>query len=585
MSKKWMKMAAVTLLTTSALTGLTACGSSGDSDGGKKDSDGTVDKSETLTIDVYDGLANYMGMQKGWFAKIVKDKFNIEMNIIAPNVAGNGDALYQTRTAAGDLGDLIIADNGQQYNELVKGGLLYDASDLYKDMEHMNKFDEAVQHTNKDQEGIYGFPTMVSSLKPTDVSEGLDLNYGAYIRWDLYGQANYPEIKTLEDMLPVLKTMQEAEPETESGKKVYGFSLFGDWDGNMMGAGKQLAALYGYDELGFVLAKADGSDYQGILDDDSEYMRAMKLYFDANQMGLVDPESTTQNYDTLFSKFQDGQVLFSWWPWLGQTAYNNTENVNNGKGFMLAPIQDQKIFSYGANVYGGTQFIGIGSKAEQPERIAELIDWLYSPEGALANTSDTQGSAGIEGLTWEMNDDGLPELTDFGKKALIDGEADMPEEYGGGTYKDGVSTLNISTILAIDNNPDNGFPYNYTLWETFQKDNTNALKEDWAKHMDNADTTVEYLEKADQITVAPGASYVAPEDSSEIATLRNQVKSTVVEYSWKMVFAKDEAEFNSLKKELQDTAKGLGYEDVLKVDMDNAKDQNSQREAVVAEFK
>lgn len=585
MSKKWMKMVAVTLLTASALTGLTACGSSGDSDGGKKDSDGTVDKSETLTIDVYDGLANYMGMQKGWFAKIVKDKFNIEMNIIAPNVAGNGDALYQTRTAAGDLGDLIIADNGQQYNELVKGGLLYDASDLYKNMDNLKNFDEAVQHTNQGQEGIYGFPTSVSNLKPDVPSEGLDLNYGAYIRWDLYGQADYPEINTLEDLLPVMKTMQDAQPKTDSGKKVYGFSLFGDWDGNMMGAGKQLAALYGYDELGFVLAQADGSDYQGILDDDSEYMRALKFYFDANQMGLVDPESTTQNYDTLFSKFQDGQVLFSWWPWLGQTAYNNTENVNNGKGFMLAPIKDQKIFSYGPEVYGGKQFIGIGSKAEQPERIAEFIDWLYSPEGTLANTSQTQGSAGIEGLTWEMNDDGLPELTDFGKKALIDGDAEVPEEYGGGSYKDGVSALNINTILGIDNNPDNGFPYNYTLWETFQKENTNALKDDWSKHMDNAETTVEYLEKADQITVAPGASYVAPEDSSEIATLRNQVKSTVVEYSWKMVFAKDEAEFNSLKKELQDTAKGLGYEDVLKVDMANAKDQNTQREDVLAKFK
>ena len=103
--------------------------------------------------------------------------------------------------------------------------------------------------------------------------------------------------------------------------------------------------------------------------------------------------------------------------------------------------------------------------------------------------------------------------------------------------------------------------------------------------MDNAETTVDYLENADQVIVAPGASYVAPEDSSEISTLRNQVKSTVVEYSWKMVFAKNEAEFNSLKKELQDTAKGLGYEDVLKVDMANAKDQNEQRESVVAEFK
>ena len=26
-----------------------------------------------ITIDVFDGLANYMGVQQGWFAKIVKD--------------------------------------------------------------------------------------------------------------------------------------------------------------------------------------------------------------------------------------------------------------------------------------------------------------------------------------------------------------------------------------------------------------------------------------------------------------------------------------------------------------------------------
>ena len=39
------------------------------------------------------------------FAKIVKDKFNLEINIIAPNISG--DAVYQTRAAAGELGDII----------------------------------------------------------------------------------------------------------------------------------------------------------------------------------------------------------------------------------------------------------------------------------------------------------------------------------------------------------------------------------------------------------------------------------------------------------------------------------------------
>ncbi len=50
--------------------------------------------------------------------RIVKDKFNMELNIIAPNVAGGGDTLFQTRSAAGDLGDLILtnADGGRLQN-------------------------------------------------------------------------------------------------------------------------------------------------------------------------------------------------------------------------------------------------------------------------------------------------------------------------------------------------------------------------------------------------------------------------------------------------------------------------------------
>jgi multiple sugar transport system substrate-binding protein/putative aldouronate transport system substrate-binding protein len=44
-----------------------------------------------------------------------------------------------------------------------------------------------------------------------------------------------------------------------------------------------------------------------------------------------------------------------------------------------------------------------------------------------------------------------------------------------------------------------------------------------------------------------------------------------------MVFAADENEFNSLLKEMQDTVIGLGYDKVLAVDMQNAKDQNAAR--------
>ena len=74
--------------------------------------------------------------------RIVKDKFNMELNIIAPNVAGGGDTLFQTRSAAGDLGDLILtnADGGRLQN-LVTAGLVMDMTDLLADKENVHRYD------------------------------------------------------------------------------------------------------------------------------------------------------------------------------------------------------------------------------------------------------------------------------------------------------------------------------------------------------------------------------------------------------------------------------------------------------------
>jgi len=532
-----------------------------------------------ITVDVFDGLANYQGIQSGWFAKIVKDKFNMELNIIAPNVAGGGETLFQTRSASGDLGDLIIygADGGRLQN-MVTAGLIIDLSDMMADKENLKKYQSGIDSLNTlvKEDGIYAIPGSVSEQSPLTPSEGLDPTFGPYFRWDAYKAVGYPKMKTLEDMLPVLKAMQEAVPVSDSGKKTYAFSFFKDWDGNMMCLAKQPTCFYGYDELGFVLARADGTDYQSIIDSDSMYVRVLKLYFNANQMGLVDPESTTQNYDTLYTKYQDGQILYSPWPWLGQAAYNTPENKAAGKGFMITSIDDMKDLSYGCRPDGDRQCIAIGSKAEDPERLMDFIDWLYSPEGIMMSAS----SCGPEGLTWELQD-GKPVLTEFGWKAFYEGgNTPVPEEWGGGTWKDGVSALNFPTVIPSDINPETGYPYNYTLWNSVLEKNTTTLDKDWQEKM-GAKTTLEFLEKNNQLMVAPGSSYVAPSESSEITTLRGQCKAIIIENSWKMVFASDEAEFNQLLKEMQDTVKGLGYDKVLALDMQNAKDQNDARVAAV----
>jgi len=533
-----------------------------------------------ITVDVFDDFANYQGIQSGWFGKIVKDKFNMELNIIAPNVAGGGDTLFQTRSSAGNLGDLVITKtkNGR-LKDIVSAGLLTDMTDLLKDKDVLKNYQKAIDTADKlaDKKGIWAIPGQISNQSASTPSEGLDLTFGPYLRWDLYKKAGYPKIKTLEDILPVLDKLQKEEPKSDNGKKPYAISLFKDWDDNMMNNAKQPTCFYGYDEMGFVLAKADGSDFQSIIDSDSMYTRVLKLFFKANQMGLVDPESTTQNFDTLGTKYQNGQVLYAPWPWLGQSKYNTDDRKKQGKGFMLVPIDDMKIFSFGCCPEGNTQSgITIGSKAKDTKRLADFIDWLYSPEGVEIN-GQANGACGPKGLTWELKD-GKAKLTAFGKKALPSADVQVPKEWGSGSFKDGLSALNFKTVNLTDKDPNIGEAYNYQTWESYLADNTTDLDKDWQKQM-NAKTTLDYLKNAKQILVAPGTSYVQPEETSNVATLRSQCKASIVEYSWKMIFAKDEKEFNSLLKQMQDKVKGLGYAEVLKVDMKNSKDQDKLRNA------
>ncbi len=588
------KMISLVLCAAMAMSALAGC-SSGDSGSSTSSGSATATSgSDTgsskyedfITVDVFDGQANYQGTQSGWFAQLVKEKFNMELNIIAPNVAGGGDTLFQTRSAAGDLGDLILtnADGGRLQN-LVTAGLVMDMTDLLADAENVHRYDTAIESTNSlvEEDGIYAIPSEVSSNAPTEAGESLEPTFGPYVRWDAYKAIGYPEIKDLDGLLDVMKQMQEAVPTSDSGKPTYAMSFFKDWDGNMMNNAKQPTCYYGYDELGFVLAKADGSDYQDITDSDSIYMDVLEFFYKANQMGLVDPESTTQNYDTMYSKYQDGQILFSFWPWLGQAAYNTTEHKAEGKGFMLADIDNMQIFSYGCIPNGNAKnCIMIGSKAEDPQRLADFIDWLYSPEGIMASASQTGSTAGPEGLTWEMQD-GQPVLTEFGQEALNGNDPTVPDEWGGGSWSDGVSQLNYTAVNKKDINPDNGFTYDYTLWDSVLSQNNSALALDWQEHM-GAQTTMEYLENNNKIIVAPGSGFAAPEEDSQITTLRGQCRTTIVDTSWQMIFASNDEEFQSLQKQMQDTLEGLDYQTVLDYDMDLAHQQNDARVAIVEQY-
>lgn len=540
-----------------------------------------------ITVDVFDGLANFQGIQSGWFAKIVRDRFNMELNIIAPNVAGGGDTLYEMRCAAGSLGDLIITTGEKgRLSDLVDADLILDMSDYLENRQILQYYHAAIDALNDKLpgDGLYAIPSEISLFPADTPSDVINPTIGPYLRWDLYARLGYPPIHTLEDLLPILKDMQTLYPETGDGTPTYAFSFFKDWDGNMMNAAKQPCCFYGYDEFGFVLAKADGSDYQDLTHPDSIYTRVLKFYFDANQLGLVDPDSTTQNYGSVFQKYADGSILYSCWPWQCQSAYNTAENTAAGRGFMLAPIDDMTIFSNCCLPNGNPKaVICIGSNAKDPERLAAFIDWLYSPEGIMINTAQiSNAGAGPQGLTWDVDESGNPYLTEFGKAAFSQQDTPVPEEWGGGTWGGGISELNYKAVSPAEYSPD-GYAYYYQLWPSVQREERSTpLDLDWQAHTGGTDT-MSYLSEQNMLLPASGMGYVSEEETNELFIIRSQCRSVIIDYSWRMIFAEDEEAFYRYHEEMRTRLNALDYEQVYEYDLADAIAQDAARKQSLSE--
>lgn len=532
------------------------------------ESDGITDwsKEPEVTLSVFSLLANYSGEQPGWFAKLVKDKFNIKLNI----VQGSTDKVA-TQMASGDLGDLVVGMGGKNFTDSIKAGMLLDWTKdglVDKYGKNMQKYAPQALEANSKQYGngtsIYGIGNNVGN--GDGPSEGATMTFGPYLRWDLYQQLGSPKIRTLDDYLPVLKQMQELQPKSEAGKKTYGFSLWSDWDGDFSTLAKVTAQFYGYAETdGFnsgnlLLVKADEAKYQQILDEDSYYMKGLKFYFDANQMGLLDPDSLTQKFGDVSNKIKDGQVLFAQFPWL-VNVYNTPNHTSEGKGFTLVPFEEQVIYSNGFNPYGSNWMWSIGAKTKHPERVMAFLDWMYSPEGVM------EGYHGPKGMAWDLDADGKPTLTELGQQAMYNPDTPLPEEFGGGIWSEGAGNfgkLNNGTLITSSIHPETGEPYDFNLWNSTLTRNPDPVTQSWREAM-GVLTDKEWFVKNNQVAVMkPFFNGQAPaEEPSDIKLKHSQVGKVIKEFSWKMMFAKDQAEYDSLKEQMVKKAKGMGYDDVI----------------------
>lgn len=548
---KLKKLISVMLVTAMVMTALAGCG--------KKTSKDSFD--ETLTIEIYDVAANYQGMQTGWFQKVVKDRFNIELNIIAPQVAG--DAIYQTRAATGNLGDILILE-GEQFIECVQNGLVKDITKEIADAKNIMTYKDQIDTFNQGIPGnsdgkIYGIPAQMTNTSPTAYSQ--EVVYSSpLLRWDLYKELGYPEIKDLDGLLDVLEDMKNAHPTNADGDPAYPFSLWPDWDGGdkMIGIANvvQLTTWYGEKIKESIILKPDGT-FIPLTDKAGSYYKILNFLFKAQQRGLVDPDSGTQDWNAACAKMSAGQVYLMWYSW--QVGFWNTQDrLKEGTAFRFVPVQDQSYYADSDTYYGSGRIFGIGSKvdAKKYDRIMAFLEWYASPEGLEFQ------HIGLKDFNYKVGDDG--KYIRINDNALMD-NLPVPEEWGGGGYQDGNNAINQWLVDAISTNPNTGEPYAGQYWKSYKEATMTDMKREWTEKF-GAEDDVEWMKKNNKLVVSPNVSVALPPDTNDISVIRNQVNETVCDYSWRMIFAKSQADFDAMWDEMVQKLDGFGYQELVAFD-------------------
>lgn len=563
--KSVMKKSVAVALCVAMTAGLTAgCGSS--NGGGKEEQ-----KGDPITLTVFSQLANYSGEQTGWSADILKEKFNVVINIV-PDLNGT----LQTRMEAGDLGDIVIfGDNGTDYQNAIKAGLLYDwnEDDLLADYgpDIAKNMKNALEHNASYSDGTtYGFGHAVATS-----SEDLqDFFYTWDIRWDLYKQIGYPAVNELEDLIDVFKKMKEVCPTDENGNPTYAVSLWPDWDGDMVMYVKSTAtAYYGYDELGVGLYDPNTGNYYDCLAEGGPYLRALKFYNQLYQNNLLDPDSMTATYDTMSEKAQAGGIFFSIFNYAGYMLYNTDENLAAGKMMKSLTPKNASPIVYGMDTLGGNRLWCIGAKTEYPELCMEIINYLCTPEGRMTM------EYGPKGVTWDYDADGNTYMTELGAKCKADQETSMADAGYAGTFHDGMLQINNITWALDAVNPDsNGETYNYLNWKSNQSGASCEMDQDW-RDFTGCNTINEYMSSGNY-TVSPATAFVGSTKDEEFKTKWTQTTNCITTYSWNAIYAKSDAEFDQIVKEMIDTANSYYYAECVEWSKAEAARRHECEEAV-----
>lgn len=515
-----------------------------------------AEEQEPVTLNVY--CMAYSGSISGEWTDWCSGKLLEDLNLKLNFWPAGGEAKTKMRSyiAADSLPDLIIFNDQTIAQEAVDAGMLVKLSD-YKDalpsiyegdfFANANRY-YTTHLSDGTGENQYVVPSQVG------INAYNSHNWVPAIQWGAYRDAGTPELNTLEDYVTAFQAMSEVKPVNENGEKVYALSVLSDYSYIYA-----IDYLYGYcvvNSLMEIMPVGDDAGIVKLLSDESMYKRSLNFFRSVNQAGLLDPDSLTQTFDDVTAKINAGRVMFvpySWW-YGGYNTDARENDAENPDGIFSIPAKDMKIYTQPDNTIGrGVNFYAISNRSEHIDETVALLNWLYDLD------VHQYFHMGPEGLLWEMVD-GEPVMTETGKEVITG--AEMPMD-GGGTLAQARAMFN--TIGQTDGtiNPYTGQPIGYWHWRSYLEDDPTIAEQQVGEFFGNGSRVLQrYLEENDMMGYSVQATSMMPSIPDDLQLVASSIIETANTYSWQMVMASSDEEFEALWNTMLETVEGMGYDQV-----------------------
>lgn len=536
--------------TTSSATG--DASSTGTTSG---DSASKWDKEVTLTY--YIGNSNPFGK---WRQDFIKEKTGVQLEI---SVADKDKTA--TMLAGGNLPDIGYYAVDGSLSQAIKGNMLVDMSDKLDKLPNVTKnakgaIDYYMAEKSEGTGKLYGIPTAIG---PADDYAVDTTTYAFNIRWDIYREADYPEVKNYDDALTALKKMLEVHPKAEDGTAMNAFELSAEGDNATSDVPwsniNRWYRMNGVKSVrGFLEYDIRNEKLSPILTKDSQWYTGVKWFWKANQLGLISPESKTQKGSEIGPKLTKGGYTLTATPSSYYRGFNTNERVNAEEPIGIYPLVFEGMYPTVPAVQSVGSVnnpVSISAATKDVDACLRVVDLFYDEDANLTLYNSPQGEL------WDIVDgkvQATADYTDFynnSEYTLKNGEVLKTGAFffSFGLHTDwhhtkyGVTMRQSEWPDAIKLMSDNNL---IRLWS--EKNGTwNGKKYSYPSEMYKAEN---------MLTWEPAATLFLTPYDDEISITAAAIGEKIATYGWKMVYAKDEAEFNSLFDELVSTCKALDLE-------------------------